>query len=64
MEELKNVYEQIKTAYAEFAADADKHVESGNKAAGARARKLSNELGKLLKDFRAKSNAAVKEAKK
>lgn len=63
MEELKKLNDQIASLFEEFKTEADKHVNKGNNAAGARARKLSGELGKLLKSFRAESNAAVKAAK-
>ena len=40
--------------------DAQAQVENGNKAAGARARKVSLEIEKLLKQFRKESIAAGK----
>ena len=49
MEELVN---KIKAQFAAFATDADLQVEKNNKAAGTRARKVSLDLEKLLKEFR------------
>ncbi len=43
---------QINELIGTFQENAALQVEKGNKAAGARARKASLELGKLLKDFR------------
>lgn len=57
---MKNLVEQIHTGFASFAKDAAAQVENGNKAAGARARKVSLELEKLLKEFRKHSIAAAK----
>ena len=42
----------IKAQYEAFAKDADALVNAGNKAAGARARKVSLEIEKLTKEFR------------
>jgi hypothetical protein len=50
---VKQIEEQI-TAYNENVAV---HVEKGNKAAGARARKATLELTKLFKEFRKQSVA-------
>lgn len=49
MEKLVN---KIKAECAAFATDADLQIEKGNKAAGTRARKISLDLEKLLKEFR------------
>ena len=46
--------EKIKALFESFVADAEK-AEKGNKAAGARARKTSLELGNTLKEFRKES---------
>ena len=56
---MKELVEKINAAYAVFAENADKQL-AGNKAAGARARKSSLELEKLLKEFRKASVEAVK----
>ena len=57
---MKNLVDQIKANFEAFAKDAALQVENGNKAAGARARKASLELEKLLKQFRKDSIAATK----
>ncbi len=57
---MKNLVEKIQEGFATFAKDAASQVESGNKAAGARARKVSLELEKFLKEFRKKSIEAAK----
>ncbi len=57
---MKNLVEQISNNFEAFAKDAKAQVESGNKAAGARARKVSLEIEKLLKQFRKDSIAAAK----
>ena len=49
MEKLVN---KIQESYSAFAVDANLQVEKSNKAAGARARKASLELEKMLKEFR------------
>ncbi|MBO5456819.1 MAG: histone H1 [Muribaculaceae bacterium] len=57
---MKTLVEQIASSYEAFAKDAQAQVENGNKAAGARARKASLELEKLLKQFRKDSISASK----
>lgn len=57
---MKTLVEKITTDFEAFAKDAKAQVESGNKAAGARARKVSLEIEKLLKQFRKDSIAATK----
>ncbi len=57
---MKNLVDNIAAGFEAFAKDAAAQVESGNKAAGARARKVSLELEKLLKQFRKDSIAATK----
>ncbi len=57
---MKTLVEQIAAGFEAFAKDATAQVETGNKAAGARARKASLELEKLLKQFRKDSIAASK----
>lgn len=56
---MKELVEKINAAYAVFAENAEKQL-AGNKAAGARARKSSLELEKLLKEFRKVSVEAGK----
>ena len=57
MNELVNA---IVAEYAVFAANAEAQAVKGNKAAGARARKSSLALEKLLKEFRRASIEAAK----
>ncbi len=57
---MEELVKQINELGAAFAKDADAQIKKGNKAAGLRARKAALELSKLLKDFRAASNAAAK----
>ncbi len=57
---MKNLVEQIASQFEAFAKDAAAQVENGNKAAGARARKVSLEIEKLLKQFRKDSISAAK----
>ncbi len=57
---MKALVEQITANFEAFAKDAQAQVENGNKAAGARARKASLEIEKLLKQFRKDSIAAGK----
>lgn len=52
MENLAKIVADIKAQYEAFAKDADALVNAGNKAAGARARKVSLEIEKLTKEFR------------
>ena len=58
MEALVN---KIKAELEAFATNADAQVVKGNKAAGARARKIALELTKDLKEFR---KVSINEAKK
>lgn len=58
---MKELVEKINASAKVFAEEAEKQVEKGNKAAGARARKEALELIKALKDFR---KVSVEEAKK
>lgn len=58
---MKKLVDQISAKIAEFNKDAASQVESGNKAAGTRARKSSLELEKMLKEFR---KVSVEESKK
>jgi ElaB/YqjD/DUF883 family membrane-anchored ribosome-binding protein len=57
---MKNLVETLKANFEAFAKDAEQQVENGNKAAGQRARKVSLEIEKALKDFRKKSIEAGK----
>ena len=57
---MKTLVEKINAGFEAFAKDAASQVENGNKAAGARARKRSLELEKLMKEFRKSSIAAAK----
>lgn len=57
---MKELVEKIAAAMAEFQKDATAQVESGNKAAGTRARKASLEIEKALKEFRKVSVEATK----
>ncbi len=52
---MKNLVETLKTNFEAFAKDAESQISSGNKAAGQRARKVSLDIEKALKDFRKKS---------
>lgn len=49
---MKELVEKIQALYAEFEKDATAQAEKKNKAAGARARKVSLSLEKELKAFR------------
>lgn len=57
---MKNLVETLKLNFEAFAKDAESQVENGNKAAGQRARKVSLEIEKALKEFRKKSIDATK----
>ena len=57
---MKEFVNAIVAEYAAFAANAEAQVVKGNKAAGARARKSSLALEKLLKEFRKASIEAGK----
>ena len=57
---MKTLVEQLTSNFEAYAKDAMAQVENGNKAAGARARKASLEIEKLLKQFRKDSIAAGK----
>lgn len=57
---MKEIVEKIQTAFEAFQKDATAQVESGNKAAGTRARKASLDLEKLMKEFRKASLDAAK----
>ena len=57
---MKTLVEKAASLYEAFKKEAESQVENGNKAAGARARKASLELEKLLKQFRKDSISASK----
>lgn len=57
---MKELVEKVASLYEAFKKDAQAQVENGNKAAGARARKASLEMEKLLKEFRKASIEATK----
>ncbi|MCR8668693.1 histone H1 [Aestuariibaculum sp. M13] len=57
---MKELVEQINAQFEAFAKDASAQLESGNKAAGTRARKATLEMTKLMKDFRKVSLEASK----
>lgn len=57
---MKNLVENINFLIADFQKDASLQVESGNKAAGTRARKTSLAIEKALKEFRKVSIEAAK----
>ena len=58
---MKALVQKINTAIEAFSQDAILNVEKANKAAGARARKVSLEIEKLMKEYRKKS---IEESKK
>lgn len=58
---MKDLLEKANGLIAEFTKNAGLQVESGNKAAGARARKASLEIEKLMKEFR---KASLEDSKK
>jgi len=57
---MENLISKIKETFECFAADADSQAIKGNKAAGTRARVISLELEKMLKEFRKESIAFSK----
>lgn len=57
---MNKLMSQINEQLEAFKTNADAFAEKGNKAAGARARKVSLELEKLMKEFRKASIAAGK----
>ena len=57
---MKELVHSIKVLAGEFIENATAQAEKGNKAAGARARKASLQVGKLLKEFRKVSVEAGK----
>ncbi|WP_268223538.1 histone H1 [Sinomicrobium oceani] len=57
---MQDLLNKIQTEIETFNADAQSQAESGNKAAGTRARKASLNLEKLMKEFRKASLEASK----
>ncbi|MGO2359408.1 histone H1 [Mesonia sp.] len=57
---MKELLENMQNTFESFESDAKVQLESGNKAAGTRARKSSLALEKLLKEFRKVSIAESK----
>ena len=57
---MKTKFTQLCDLFYQFSKDANLQMEKGNKAAGTRARKVSLELEKLLKQFRKESLEASK----
>jgi hypothetical protein len=58
---MKDLIEKINAEIATFKTESDSLIENGVKAAGARARKSTLELEKLLKEFR---KVSIEESKK
>ncbi len=58
---MKELNAKIQEAFEAFAKDAQAQAENGNKAAGARARKVSLALEKMMKEFR---KVSLEESKK
>ena len=58
---MKELFEKINTEIENFKTESDSLIEKGVKAAGARARKSTLELEKLLKEFR---KVSIEESKK
>lgn len=58
---MKDLIEKINAEFATFKTESESLTEKGVKAAGARARKATLELEKLLKEFR---KVSVEESKK
>ena len=57
---METLVKQIEETFGAFSKDANAQIVKGNKAAGTRARKVSLELEKMLKEFRKKSLEAAK----
>ena len=58
---MKELVEKIAALVADFNRDANAQIENGNKAAGTRARKVSLEIEKAMKEFR---KVSLEESKK
>lgn len=50
---MEKILQDIYASFESFKKDSIANIEKGNKAAGTRARKTSNELAKMLKAYRA-----------
>lgn len=57
---MEKLVDKIRTDVDAFLVDAQNQMEKGNKSAGMRARKLSLDLEKTLKEFRKKSLETTK----
>lgn len=57
---MKELFDNIQAKMIEFDHELNLNVNKGNKAAGARARKISLELEKLFKEYRKQSVEANK----
>ena len=57
---MKELVDKINEAYESFQKEANSQIENGNKAAGTRARKVSLEIEKLMKEFRKVSLESAK----
>jgi Histone H1-like protein Hc1. len=57
---MQNLVNQLKADVEAFITDANAQIEKSNKAAGARARKVSLAIEKQMKEFRKKSLEAGK----
>ncbi len=57
---MKELIKKIKESYAAFEIDATSQLEKNNKAAGARARKASLGIERMMKEFRKASIDMVK----
>jgi hypothetical protein len=57
---MKELVEKVAALIVNFNKDAAAQIKDGNKAAGARARKASLEIEKLMKEFRKESLEASK----
>lgn len=56
---MKELVEKLNVSFEAFAKDAQAQIEKGNKAAGARARKVALDIAKQMKEFR-KASVAYK----
>mgnify|MGYP000215661246 FL=1 len=58
---MKNLVEKLAPMFEAFTKEANAQIENGNKAAGTRARKVSLEIEKAMKEFRKASLEASKQ---
>ncbi len=61
---MKELVEKVACLIADFNKDANAQIENGNKAAGVRARKVSLEVERIMKEFRKASLEAAKAEQK